>query len=122
MPKPGFGPVREAGILPLMRLPRRERETMLQAREFTDRAIPPADRVRPEDCCGICGREADSLNWLTEAGEAKAGTDRLCDECCKSVFDCEDCNGAGMVPAIGPEEGEADGYVPCPKCREGGVA
>lgn len=35
---------------------------------------------------------------------------------------CEDCNGAGMVPAIGPEEGEVDGYVPCPKCREGGAA
>lgn len=37
-------------------------------------------------------------------------------------FHCEDCNGTGMVPAIGPEDGEADGYVTCPTCREGGAA
>lgn len=38
-----------------------------------------------------------------------------------SVGPCQDCNGTGEVPAIGPEDGERDGYVTCQACHGKGV-
>lgn len=45
----------------------------------------PGD-VREEDCCGICGREADSLNHLSPEAAKVAGVDMICEDCTQRTF------------------------------------
>lgn len=59
--------------------------------------------------CAECGRTFDLLNPSDAEGWAY-GHD------CEAPEACAECSGAGYVPAIGAEDEQADGYVPCDAC------
>ena len=64
-----------------------------------------------EEPCRYCGGNG-TVAAMTPIGEVWP---KPCPQCATEA--CAECSGAGYVPAIGAEDEQADGYVPCDACN-----